>query len=106
MKDVEQARQGRFRVWIAGYDDWHPDHPCDVPPAAVALEPAESEAMPADLAAAYVEAFNRAALLRGRRIWAVAVPVSAAYRGDPRPGQRIGDSGRISPDVSIRTLGK
>ena len=106
MKDVEQAGRGRFRVWIAGYDDWQPGHPGDVPPAAVALEPAEPESMPAELAAAYVAAFNRAAWGGRRKIWAVAFPVKFCYRGDPQPGERIGDLRRRSPDVVIRTLGK
>lgn len=89
MQDAAGARQGRFRVWIARYDDWQPGHFRDVPAAAVALEPAEPETMPADQAAAYIEAFNRAATAAARKIWAVAFPVTACYRGDPRPGEKI-----------------
>ena len=30
------------RIWIAGYDDWQPTDWHDVPPRAIALEPAEA----------------------------------------------------------------
>ena len=59
------------------------------PPAAVAMEPAEEGTMSQSQAAVYVEAFNRAALGRRRKIWAIALPVTLRYEGDPRPGQRI-----------------
>jgi len=79
----------RFRVWIAGYDRWQPAGFAEVPPGAVALEPAEEGTMSAAQATAYVEAFNRAALARQRKIWAVALPVVVRYEGDLRPGEKI-----------------
>jgi hypothetical protein len=81
-------------VWIAAYDRWQPRGCGDVPPEAVALEAAEAGTMSAAEAAAYVEAFNRAVLGRSRRIWAVALPVSICYDGDPQPGQTIFTSRR------------
>lgn len=89
MKQNNHAENGQFRVWIAGYDRWRPRDHRDVPPAAVALEPAEEGTMSATQAAAYVEAFNRAALGRKRAIWAVALPVTLRYEGEPLPGQTI-----------------
>jgi len=52
--------------------------------------------MSASQAARYVEAFNRAAAARRRKVWAVAVPVTVRYEGDPRPGQRL-DAAPIAP---------
>lgn len=84
----------RFRVWIARYDDWRPPGYREVPPAAVAVEPAEPETMSAEEADTYVEAFNRAALGRSAKLWAVALPVEVRYEGEPQPGQRIEHRGR------------
>ena len=89
MKDTDHSGHCRFRVWIAGYDHWQPRDYRDIPPAAVAMEPAEEGTMSQSQAAVYVEAFNRAALGRRRKIWAIALPVTLRYEGDPRPGQRI-----------------
>ena len=80
------CRPRRYRVWIAAYKNWQPADCHDVPPEAVVLEPAEEYAMTVDQAARYVEAFNRAALAAGRKIWAVALPVVLRYDGDPHPG--------------------
>ena len=79
-----------YRVWIAAYRDWTPRSYGDVPPRATALEPAEQGTMSTRQAARYVEAFNRAALASGRPIWAVAVPVTIRWDGEPRPGQSLG----------------
>lgn len=89
MKPTNHAGKDRFRVWIAAYDQWQPGDYRGVPPAAVALEPAEEGTMSGVQAAAYVEAFNRAALGRKRKVWAVALPVTLRYEGDPVPGQAI-----------------
>ncbi len=97
MKDADHTGQGRFRVWIAGYDQWEPGGFRDLPPCAVALEPAEEDPMSAGQAAVYVEAFNRTALLTRRKIWAVALPVTLCCRGDPQPGEVIGTSSGNSP---------
>jgi hypothetical protein len=80
---------GRFRVWIARYVDWLPGSGDEVPPAAVAVEPAEQGTMSGEEAATYVEAFNAAALDRPGNLWAVALPVEVRYEGEPRPGQEI-----------------
>ena len=63
---------------------WH-----DVPPGAVAIEPAEGQDMTVRQARRYVEAFNRAALGGARKVWAVALPVRIRYEGDPRPGEPL-----------------
>ena len=89
MKDTSHPRGRRFRVWIARYEHWQPECHRQVPPAAVAVEPAEGGTMSAEEAATYVEAFNRAALARPGRLWAVALPVRIRYEGEPRPGQVI-----------------
>jgi len=74
-------------VWIAAYQDWQPAGCQDMPPQAVALEPAEEGTMSARQARRYVLAFNRVALSQGRGLWAVALPVALRYEGDPQPGQ-------------------
>jgi hypothetical protein len=65
----------------------------DVPPAAVAIEPAEEGAMSARRAAGYVRAFNRVLLGKQPRIWAIAVPVTIRYEGEPERGERMRDEG-------------
>jgi len=89
MKRTTADRTRRFRVWIAAYDDWRPSDARDLPPKAVALEPAEEGTMSGDQAVAYVEAFNRTAIERPRRIWAVALPVTVRYEGEPQAGETI-----------------
>jgi len=83
----------RYRVWIASYGQWMPQDYADVPPDAVARELAEPDAMSAAQAARYVAAFNRTALARRRRLWAVALPVTLEFRGDARPGDLVGGRG-------------
>lgn len=78
-----------YRVWIVRYQGWPPGAWHDIPADAVAVEPAEREAMAAGRARHYVEAFNRAAQAGQRKIWAVAVPVALRYVGDPQPGETI-----------------
>ncbi len=89
MKRESRNAGGRYRVWLVSYRDWQPGSYVDVPPEAVALEPAEEATMSARRAARYVEAFNRAASERGRGVWAVAIPVGSRYEGEPRPGQPV-----------------
>jgi len=95
MKHSNYALEDRFRVWIAAYDQWQPKDSGEIPPTAVALEPAEEDPMSRSRAAAYVEAFNRTALDRPGKIWAVAVPVTLRYEGDPVPGQMIAPRNRL-----------
>jgi hypothetical protein len=85
----ETPRALRFRVWITRYDHWQPRSLLDRPPAATAVEPAERGTMSTRQATAYVEAFNRAALQAGRRLWALAVPVVVRYEGEPRAGETL-----------------
>jgi hypothetical protein len=84
-----------FRVWIAACGNWQPKHAHDWPPEATAMEPAEEGVLSACQAARYVQAFNRAALGQGLRVWAVALPVVVRYEGDLRPGQRLASSARL-----------
>ena len=90
MKGTSHPGGDRFRVWIARYEHWQPAGYREVPPAAVAVEPAEKGTMSGKEAATYVEAFNRAAFGRSGNLWAVALPVAVRYEGEPQPGQTIG----------------
>ncbi|MCA9103201.1 MAG: hypothetical protein R3C10_03605 [Pirellulales bacterium] len=83
------GRDGSFRVWVARCDDWNPADWSDVPPTAVALEPAEPHLMTRVEAAVYVEAFNRAMLARSPRIWALPVRVTVRLDGDLANGQPV-----------------
>jgi hypothetical protein len=89
MKRRNKAEMLQYRVWIVHHEPFQPANWHAIPPSAVAVEPAEPEAMTEPHARRYVEAFNRAAFGRRRRLWAVAVPVTVFYDGDPRPGQRL-----------------
>lgn len=82
-------RTALYRVWITRYEGWTPQNVRQVPPTAVAQEPAEREAMSAQQATHYVEAFNRAALARQCKLWAIALPVAVRFEGEPRPGDTL-----------------
>lgn len=84
-----EIRPTGFRVWIAACKGWQPTHPLDRPPEAMVLEPAEDGVLSAAQAACYVETFNRAALARGLRVWAIAIPVTVRYEGDVLAGQTV-----------------
>ena len=86
MNDRHRLVARRFRVWIAVYRDWQPVHDRDVPPRATAWEPAEPRTMTARQAQRYVGTFNRTARARGKKVWAVALPVTVSYVGDTQPG--------------------
>ena len=45
--------------------------------------------MSAAEATAYLQGFNEQALAQGRTTWAVAVPVSVVYDGEPAVGEAI-----------------
>jgi len=81
--------ENRCRVWIVRYGEVTPAGWHDVPPGAVAIEPAEGRPMTASQAKRYVEAFNRAALGGAQKVWAVALPVRVRYDGDPQPGEPL-----------------
>ena len=89
-----KAVDNRCRVWIVRYEEAAPAGWHDIPPDAVAIEPAERHVMTASQAKRYVEAFNRAALGRARKVWAVALPIRIRYEGDPRPGEAL-RTGRV-----------
>jgi len=104
MNDRRQGRACRYRVWIVACRHGPPARCSDVPPDAIALEPAEEGTFSAAQAARYVAAFNRAVLGGHRRVWAVAVPVGGVwYEGEPRPGRPLAEvGGRGSRPVSRR----
>jgi hypothetical protein len=81
----------RWRVWLVRYEQWQPDSWNAVPADATAIEPAERGTMSARRARRYVEAFNRAAHGGPRKIWAVAVPITVRYVGDPLPGEPLAE---------------
>lgn len=75
-----------FRLWIATYTDWRPTRWNETPPQATALELVEDAVFSADEAALFLEGFNSSMLPYGQRIWAVAIPVTVRYDGDPQAG--------------------
>ncbi len=79
----------RHRVWIVRYEGWRPGTWHDIPAGAIAVEPAERGTMTTRQARRYVEAFNRAAQNGPRKTWAVALPVTIRYVGDPQPGEAL-----------------
>jgi hypothetical protein len=91
MKRPREAVDIRCRVWIVRYETFQPTDWQDVPSEAVAIEPAESGTMTVRQARRYVEAFNRTAFGRSqhKKRWAVAVPVTIRYDGDPRPSEKL-----------------
>jgi hypothetical protein len=104
-----EAQLQCYRIWIAGYDDWQPTDWHDVPPRAIALEPAEAFVLSAAQAQSFLEGFNGEMLHKkiadgqiadgqiadgqvlnaAKRLWAVAVPVMVRYEGDPHPGETV-----------------
>ena len=78
-----------FRIWIADPRDWLPRCWNEVPPAAVALQPAEEGCLVADEAREYLKGFNRQMLAEARPLWAVALPVRVQYAGDVQPGENV-----------------
>jgi hypothetical protein len=81
----------RYRVWIVRYEGPPPADWLNVPSGAVAVEPAEEGTMTRRQAHRYVEAFNRAAVVARRKVWAAAVPVTIRYSGDPQPGGALAE---------------
>lgn len=78
-----------YRLWISRYEAWAPNRWDDVPPEAVALEPAIDGVYSAAQAAAFVEGFNTEMLRDPQRRWAVAIPDRIHYEGDLVVGQRF-----------------
>lgn len=92
----------RFRVWIVAYEGAAPTDWRSVPPGAIAVTPAERCTMSARRAGVYVEAFNRAAVAGPAKRWAVALPVSVRYEGEPERGQPIGPAQEKSPRLACQ----
>jgi hypothetical protein len=82
----------RCRGWIVRYDGPQPTGWRDAPAAAIAIEPAEPGTMSARRAGRYVEALDQAALAGRRKVWAVALPVTIRYEGEPQPGDTVAES--------------
>ena len=100
-----RGQTAEYRVWITRYGGRAPENLAQVPADALALEPAEGGTMSAHEATRYVAAFNRAALARRRKLWAVALPVKVRYEGDPRPGEEL--AGRMGlVELSQRGAGR
>ncbi|MCE9555201.1 MAG: hypothetical protein K8T91_17770 [Planctomycetes bacterium] len=79
----------RYRVWIVTCEGWLPQSPSDVPPHAIALEPAEEWLMSAEEAGAYLEGFNQTVLEEQTGHWAVAVPIQVRYEGNIQEGKVV-----------------
>ena len=89
MRDSNSSKRRQYRVWLCAFTDWEPRDSEDLPPSATAVEPAENGTMSARQAARYTQAFNARMMAIGRRLWAVAIPVSVTYQGEPTPGQPL-----------------
>ena len=76
----------RYRVWIVTCEGWQPQSASEVPPHAIALEPAEEGLMSAAEAGAYLEGFNQTAVELHTGRWAVMVPITVRYEGDLAAG--------------------
>ena len=60
MKEPRQCADERWlRSGLPSYDDWQPTDWHDVPPRAIALEPAEAAPLSAAQAQSFLEGFNR-----------------------------------------------
>ncbi|MGD9645211.1 MAG: hypothetical protein AB7U73_05830 [Pirellulales bacterium] len=79
--------QPGFRVWLVGFEQWQPTAWYDMPPRAVAIEPADDACMSPDEATLFVQGFNETTLARHGQIWAIPVPVLVRYEHDLEPGQ-------------------
>ncbi len=90
-RKTSQSPACGYRIWIIRYDHWVPRSCSQVPPHAIAREPAEGELMSARQATRYVKAFNREAIARHRKLWAVALPVAVRFEGEPHPGDVLSD---------------
>jgi hypothetical protein len=93
MKEPGDAPRQRYRIWIAGYDDWQPTDWRDVPPRAIAREPAEASVLSAAQAESFLEGFNREMLQ------------SQAMDRQARDGQTLGSQTLGSQTLGSQTLG-
>ena len=86
---MTQSTHPTFRVWLVGFDRWQPTTWYEIPPEAVAIEPADEDCMTGDAATLFVQGFNEITLARHSQIWAIPVPVHVTYEHDLVPGQRL-----------------
>ena len=91
---MTQSTHPTFRVWLVGFDRWQPTTWYEMPPEAVAIEPADDACMSGDAATLFVQGFNETTLARHSQIWAIPVPVQVTYEHDLVPGQRLKSSSR------------
>lgn len=96
------ASPPRFRVWILHCEPWKPRHWDDVPPRAIALEPAEAGCFSAREARDYVEGFNTSPE-RPPRLWAMRVPIRWQVDVELRPGAVLDSRRRASGRAAKRT---
>jgi hypothetical protein len=88
--------QQLFQVWIVAYENWQPAAWNDVPPRAVALEPAEPALLTAVEAAQFVAGFNQTMIEEPRNLWAVPVPVVLRQECRLVPGLSV-TAGQFDP---------
>jgi hypothetical protein len=84
---VATGRQ--YRVWIVHCPGWQAESFTDVPPQAIAVEPAEEMLMSAADAGVYIESFNQIAHSQSAGHWAIAIPVRLRYEGDLTAGEAV-----------------
>jgi hypothetical protein len=90
MNDPGAPRSQLYRIWkVRCPSSWQPTAWDELPPTALALEPAEPGALSAEDARTYLAGFNQAVLTERKRLWALAVPIHVAYEGDLRAGDRL-----------------
>lgn len=94
MNPARNRSEPMYRLWIATYADWRPNHWNESPPRATALEPVDDGLYSADEAALFLEGFNGSMLQHDKHdkaaaVWAVAIPVAIRYEGDAQPGMIV-----------------
>jgi len=92
MAGEKQVEKVRYRVWIVRYKGQPPARLHVRPARSIALRPAEAGTMSRREAWSYVAAFNRAARSGPGRVWAVALPVTVRYAGDPQPDRPLAEN--------------
>ena len=78
-----------YQVWLVRYYGWQPARWNDLPPESVAIEPALPGLMTRQLAADYIKTYNEHKLCEADNQWAVAVPLTMHYVGQPLKTQVI-----------------
>jgi len=98
MTIADTLSSNRFHLWLVLYDGpWHPDHLRALPPCARFVGPIVHDddaargdgCVSAEEAGAYCDAFNEAMLRDDQHRWALALPVTVRYEGEPQPGDAV-----------------